>query len=412
MHAPEIPKFDLQRAVAVLNKAGEHNMLPDGWQMPESDADKITEAERIVTLSRQAQQVMHAVGEEAFKAQGGHADGITAVLFEANVTGGSTPVNGQPEQQPEASQANPSPPAEPSSIEEAVKPSPEEQANRGVLMEAAGVAPEVKETWFDDNGQQWVIDNVGAGGVEAHPPGDEDKKTILPIGFLKTKVGSPSTSPQEQPPPSSSPTQASASSSASGQAQSTTIVPPTPSPASAAASQQQPASSSASSSDVLDDDDEGDQEYAGLLEQVRRDYERANLPLPKDIEQPPEMVEDLTLLQDVHQRKLHSAFNACASRARYLMGLERGKALNCKRVAKKYLKPVMSTARTELGAAASLTEVQQKAEEDERVQLWLRRQERHEDRRDALRDLFEIYSENVTVLSRDWTMRGKEEAGS
>lgn len=404
--APEIPKFDLQRAVAVLNKAGEFNMLPQGWQMPEAEADKITEAERIVTLARQSHQVREAVGEEQYRAQGGNPEAVTAVLFEADVTGGATPVQVQPPTAPKDVPA-------PQSIEELAQPVPEEQTNRGQLMQAAGVAPELYETWEDDHGQKWIVETVGVGGFEVRKDGT-DEKTIVPVGFLKTKVSGPSsTSQPEQPQPSPSSTQGSPPSSTPGPESSTTTASPPAPPVSSAPSPPESGSSSSSSSDVvLDDDDEGDREYADLLDQVKRDYERANLPLPVDVQQLPQMVEDLTALPDVQQRKLHSEFNACASRARYLMGLERGKALNCKRVAKKYMKPARREARSQLGEKATLTEVDQLAEENEKVQPWLRRQERHEDRRDALKDLFDIYSENVTVLSRDWTMRGKEEAGS
>jgi hypothetical protein len=137
------------------------------------------------------------------------------------------------------------------------------------------------------------------------------------------------------------------------------------------------------------------------------------MPVPMDLERPPDgMPDDLTMIGDVDQRRLHSQFNALASRARYLRGLEDAKARACKRLRSSYMKAAMRQARTELGAAATVTEVTQLAEEDEVVKKWTDRMAVHADRAEAYKTFFDIYSEHVTVLSRDWTMRDAEMRGS
>lgn len=132
-----------------------------------------------------------------------------------------------------------------------------------------------------------------------------------------------------------------------------------------------------------------------------------------DLEQPPaEMPDDLTDIGDLDQRRLHSQFNALAARARYLRGLEAAKARACKRVRKRYMKDAMREARGTLGKEASVTEVTAEAEEHELVAPWLAREVRHEERASAYGTFLDFYTEDVSVLSRDWTMRAKEEAGS
>ncbi len=162
------------------------------------------------------------------------------------------------------------------------------------------------------------------------------------------------------------------------------------------------------------DDDEGDEEYAKLLAEVDATFESAGLPLPVDINKPPDgaLLEDLTAIGEEEQRKLHSQYNACAARVRYLLGLERGKRIACNRKVNQYLKPAIRRARAQMGKDATLTEVTNEAEEEEIVATWIRRRNFHADNEDAYKDLFAIYTENVSVLSRDWTMRDQEQRGS
>lgn len=137
------------------------------------------------------------------------------------------------------------------------------------------------------------------------------------------------------------------------------------------------------------------------------------MPVPMDLETPPAaMPDDLTGIPDVQARAFHAQFNALASRARYLQGLEAAKARACERILKQHMKLAMREARGELGKDASVTEVSQLAEDNEIVATWIRRRELHADRADAYKTFREMYTEDVTVLSRDWTMRDREEKGS
>lgn len=161
------------------------------------------------------------------------------------------------------------------------------------------------------------------------------------------------------------------------------------------------------------DDDEGDEKYAELLDQVVADYQPLGMPVPMDLARPPSpMPDDLTQVDDISARAYHSQFNALAARARYLHGLEAAKARACDRVYKFNLKGAMRVARESLGQSASVTEVQQLAEDNELVEPWMRRRDLHADRAEAYRTFLTFYTEDVSVLSRDWTMRDKEERGS
>lgn len=164
---------------------------------------------------------------------------------------------------------------------------------------------------------------------------------------------------------------------------------------------------------VPEDEDEGDDEYAAVLARVRDTYSPAAMPAPMDLEHPPSgMPDDLTMVDDVEARRLHSQFNALASRARYLYGLEAAKSRSCERLYKHHLKHAMRASRAELGKDWSVTEVQQHAEDNEIVANWMRRRDAHGDVAEAYKTFLATYSEHVTVLSRDWSMRAKELAGS
>lgn len=161
------------------------------------------------------------------------------------------------------------------------------------------------------------------------------------------------------------------------------------------------------------DDDEGDDQYANLLAKVRENYEPQHMPSPMDLEHPPtKMPEDLTAIGDLEQRRLHSQFNALSARARYLYNIESAKGRACERIYRYHLKGAMRPARETLGKDATLTEVQQLAEENEIVAKWIVRRDDHQERAEAYKTYLAMYSENVTVLSRDWTMRAREESGS
>lgn len=161
------------------------------------------------------------------------------------------------------------------------------------------------------------------------------------------------------------------------------------------------------------DDHEGDAEYEKVLERVAANYSPEAMPAPMDLEKPPAgMPEDLTEVTDIQARAYHSQFNALAARARFLAGLERAKSRAIKRIIHERMKHAMREARGQLGKDASVTEVTHVAEDHESVARWIEREALHADRAEAYETFFRFYTENVTVLSRDWTMRDREEKGS
>lgn len=347
----ETPTFDVDRATDVLNKAAEHLMYErtaDGKAvLPESDADKIMEAERIVAMAEQARQVAEAAGKEKVA----HYDAVMEVLFVAQVVGGSS-TDGMA----------------------AADPVPEP-----VKEPQAAVGPPIGEEWVDDHATPWIIKGAvdQAGNIEVSMTSSPDEVTTIPLTSLKTR----------------------------------TKVAPEPQPQSV--EEQQPASEPESSDpEIPVDDDEGDPEYANLLESSEQIFVRAGLPLPTVIHDPPHMPEDLTGVPDEQRRKLHSQFNACSARAHFMQAIERQRKIDCKRLYNVALKPAMRTKREELGKDATVTEVKARAEEHPAVVKWLNRVERHSDHEDAYKTLFDIYTENVSVLSRDHTMASTEESGS
>jgi len=401
----------VKRAIDILAAAAEHGMFdksPDGGPLlPEDDGAKIIEAEKLVEMCRQAQRISSESGGTMVA----KTDAINAVLAQAEVIGG-TP---QPTDDGETSLAEQLKADVDAKSEPAPAPAPQEQppAEQQPTSDSGDALP--GETWVDEDGVPWVIDaDLDAEGYEAHPQGS-DEKTTVPREHFKTKVSDAPSQPSSQDSPSS-PSDASATSSETppatpateseepgGKDSGSDTQPP---------GQQSSSSSSSSSDDVPVDDDEGDEEYATLIAGVEAGFGRAKLPLPADLVELPVMPEDLTGIGDIEARKLHSQFNACAARAHYLLGLERDKKVGCGRMRRKYMKGPMRQAREKLGKDATLHEVQMLAEEDESVATWIRREHHHADQEIKYKDLFEIYTENVVVLSRDWTMRSSEEHGS
>jgi hypothetical protein len=79
-----ITKPEATRAVAIINAAMKHGMFPQG-AIPESDGDKIVEAEKLVELAKQARAVADQVGKQNVP----NYQAIVDVLFEAEVTQGT-----------------------------------------------------------------------------------------------------------------------------------------------------------------------------------------------------------------------------------------------------------------------------------------------------------------------------------
>jgi hypothetical protein len=387
--------FDVNRATDILNKAAEFKMYeagPDGKAvLPESDADKIVEAEKMVGMAVQAKEIAEQAGTERVP----HYDAVMQILFIADVTGGSL-TTGHAAAEPE--------------------PAPEP-----VVEQAAAGGPPLGEEWIDGNGTPWVITGFvdQAGNIEVSPAGS-DEITAIPLAHLKTRTKEAPPSQPQSPSPSLQPSAASEGSPSPPPPSTETSPPSAPATSSSTPAEQQPPPSPADSSQpssssdpqIPVDDDEGDPQYANLLERSEQIYVRAGLPLPGIVEDPPHMPPDLTGVPDEQRRKLHSQFNACAARAHFMLGIERLRKVDCQRLLNAVMKQPMREAREELGKDATVTEIKAKAEENEEVMKWKNRTERHADHEDAYKTLFDIYTENVSVLSRDHTMAGKDEAGS
>ncbi|MBA2724708.1 MAG: hypothetical protein H0U53_01855 [Actinobacteria bacterium] len=444
------PDLTVPTSIAVINAAAACGMFPPD-AMPEGDKDKVSEAVKLVELALQAKRVADEVGHSNVPLW----PGIEKLLREAGALegpNGSTPQT-QPEsvaeqtpvdmsliQPPDGLDAWPAPPAPVT----APPPAPE----------PANDDPQAKERWVDASDNYWDVVRYGGGPQIEAINVATGETTILPAGFLKRKATKQPLSPappqsdvvvsipappddltdaekgivevmpvpaapqQEQSPvewAKNLPDPVVESRSAPPQAQEDVSPPPPPSAPAGAPVDDEPLKQRdyvvTFSAPV--EDHEGDTEYEALLDTVASDYAPVGMPVPMDLEHPPSgLPEDLTSVSDISARALHSQFNALAARARYLKGLESAKARDCARVRKSYLKEAMRGARKVLGSSASVTEVMQLAEDDPGVALWIEREDRHRDRAEAYGVFLAMYTDNVSVLSREWSMRQKEEDGS
>jgi N-glycosidase YbiA len=163
------------------------------------------------------------------------------------------------------------------------------------------------------------------------------------------------------------------------------------------------------STPLPDSDDEHDAQYHCLLDETARRYTPAGWVVPSDPVDPPSpMPDDLTEIDDKTARRLHSQFNALAARARYLHDVEQARARGCDLVRKLHLRRAKHEARASLAKSATETAINEIAESDEQVSSWTERKQRHSEEAEAFKTFFDIYTQNVVVLSRDWTMRDKQ----
>ena len=165
---------------------------------------------------------------------------------------------------------------------------------------------------------------------------------------------------------------------------------------------------------IPDDDDEGDEEYGDLLSRVTAMHQPTGMPLPMELDhEPTPLPDDLTSVSDSEARRLHSERNALASRARYLHGLELAKSRACGVVRDGHQRAVVRELRKDYPKATTITELRDIARDtSEAVQLWADRATFHEERAAVYKIFLTNYTEDVSVLSRDWTMRDREEKGS
>lgn len=502
-------QLSVTRATGVLNAAMKHGMLPEG-SIPESDGDKVIEAEKMIELAKQAYTVAQQIG----KGNVPQYEGIMDVLSEAEVFLGigSAEHEAAAQQPPSApapsgggdgegagiQQSAPAPAPEPQGhidvidtpaenkrvyvhegcdggrtaymvplddvpppaigsveecancayqvpiashrVEQPAPPAPTPEPSSVPAVQPPGVVDDdptdaqPREMWLDQHGTPVEI-VAYAGGPQVQIKFASGEETVVPIGFLKQRAqvaqepASSSTSPQEQQPPSSPqpppstppiaspvatpPAASSSPPSEAGTQASPAPLPPSPSePPSTPSLPEAPPVAPKQDTGPVDNDD-GDPEYRKMLDDVEANYSPSGFPTPMDLSRPPEdMPEDLTAVSDLEARRLHSQFNALAARARFLHGLESAKARGCERIRKAKLKEPLQAARAELGKGATLTEAKLLAEQDEEVAIWIAREDLHKERAEAYRTFLSFYSEDVSVLSRDWTMRANEEAGS
>jgi ribA/ribD-fused uncharacterized protein len=171
------------------------------------------------------------------------------------------------------------------------------------------------------------------------------------------------------------------------------------------------APSSAPDTSIPDHDDEGDERYQTILEETEARYSPSGWVIPHELERPPNiMPEMLDQVSDIEAQRLHSQFNALAARAKFLHDVEDARARGCKLTRKLFMRGAKRKAKEALGNSSTITEREEWAEDnDEDVRAWGERANHHEEEARARKTFFDIYTEDVKVLSRDWTMRDKQQ---
>lgn len=444
--------IDAERARAVLLKATEMKMRED-LSVPESDAAAISEAENIIALCRQTEEVATAVGKERVPLWPNVEQVLMVAAGTLAATDPPAPSPPSPKPVPAPSPVQPPPPvvAAPAHVS-APAPPPS-----GVVLPRSVSVPHVPaqtpqslgdpyveredpkkgEVWRDAHGGEWEVLSYSGGQTIEVRSLATGEPALGPAGMLKARVRDvpaiaedaedvpvpndrdyPSVVEDQAPAPEQaplSPGESFALDIGLLPAPPPTIAPQTKAaePTSDHVPAPEPAKALAEQPPAVVPDDEGDEVYASLLDSTERRYAPPGFPLPRELDEPPAgMPENLTDVDDLTARALHSQYNALAALAKYRHDLEAARARECSMLRKLYVKPAMRDARHQLGKDATVTEVSQLAEDDENVSLWAGRMSAHSEESEAYKTFFEVYSEHVTVLSRDWTMRARQESGS
>jgi hypothetical protein len=163
----------------------------------------------------------------------------------------------------------------------------------------------------------------------------------------------------------------------------------------------------------IEDEPEGNVNIIALpIEPAQTETEYKKLPIPPDIaEAVVTMPGDLTDLTDVQVRRLHSQFNALLARATWVLSQASNELANAEHLFdadyRRALKAVDKIdPYTEKAKIAKVLEAE--AMEDEKVQqrdLVVQNAKANVTSLKALRD---VYASNVSVASREWTMRQDE----
>lgn len=420
--------FDDNRATAIIKRAQEGEMYAEG-AMPESETDRVVVAEQLVEQARQVEQIRQmwidqGKGQIELEQLIPHWPVAESILFEAHVTVGSS--NGN--QTSELPSAPPQSEEErPTTGQEASAPSPvaalsqqeggdadaqaaPESAQRTDATEPQSVVetgattredPKADEVWADEHGQEWPIVSYSGGpmAIVRHPTTGE--KTEVPAGFLKVKVPQTIEDVATDVVPSGKDEWVDDDRVAAA-------VEDMKSPAQDRYDQPDPPTPDVS---IPERDDEDDEEYRKILEETEARYMPEGFPVPHQLENPPTFIsiQDLVDLEDIPARTRHLQFNALAARAKLLYAVENARGRDCARARKLSLRGPMRKAREALGSSSTLTERESWAEENHpEVFTWSERARRHSEDAEAYKTFFDMYSENVSVLSRDWTMRDKD----
>lgn len=145
------------------------------------------------------------------------------------------------------------------------------------------------------------------------------------------------------------------------------------------------------------------------------EVEKARLPIPGDIEEPPEFPEDIAGLDDGTLWTLHSKFNACLASATWKLGMVLVDERAFKHIADSKAREVRASldhTNPATGKPKGRELLEKEAEDSEEVQVWRDKQYQAELRAIPLRRLVDIYSSQVEVLSRQWTFREREAQSS
>lgn len=188
--------FDMTRATAIINVAMENAMFPLGV-MPESETDRIIEAEKLVALATQANEVANVIGRQNVA----KIEAVEALLFEAQVLVGANGNGTEPSSTPVSSSPSPAQPGSVPSSPEPAPPtttdvpssstppsaSPESQHSPTSPPEGVLAEPQKDEDWEDAGGGRWHV-NLNRGPQLEVSSLVTGETTVVPTGFLKKRL--------------------------------------------------------------------------------------------------------------------------------------------------------------------------------------------------------------------------------
>ncbi len=418
--------MDAQTAIAVLNRASEVGMYAAD-RIPESDADKITAAEQSLQLCRQYEEIIRRAfpGEtdDAVIAQKAPDwPGVARVLAEVEGLG----VSSEPAASVDPSSAVVEAPqsAMPAFTLETPEASPEpdreEPTATPQVVEDQG-DPKNGETWLDHQDVEWLVVSYSGGTSARVKNVASGESTIVPAGFLKrrqtvvtqddeTKVVDQPSIEEAVETPAVSPietfVETSTSSPSAMEARyavdSVELQPQEHAKRPIVTAAQMSQHSESTDDQVLAEQDK----YDDCVERVQDRYRPAGMPVPTELDDPPEIkAEEFAEIDDLLAKSLHAKFNALAAYAKYRHDVEDAISRECDLVRLYHMRRAMAKARVEFGKDATVTEVKIVAEADPLVAEWAAYAREHAEEARAIKTFHDIYAQHVVVLSRDWSMR-------